>query len=82
MATHKRRGFAELLSDRRGQLDAPHYPEQVAAIVAAMVGAFRNKKKVLWCGNGGSAADASIWQRNSAGAFYANAAAYRPKRFR
>jgi D-sedoheptulose 7-phosphate isomerase len=53
-----RRDFAALLADRRGQLDAPHFPEQVAAIVAAMVLAFRSGKKVLWCGNGGSAADA------------------------
>src|SRR5476649_2723486 len=58
MHTSVRRGFAELLADRRGQLDFPRYPEQVAAIVAAMVAAFRNGKKVLWCGNGGSAADA------------------------
>jgi D-sedoheptulose 7-phosphate isomerase len=64
-----RRGFAELLSDRRGQLDAPRYPEQVAAIVAAMVDAFRNGKKVLWCGNGGSAADAQHLAAEFSGRF-------------
>ena len=64
-----RRDFAALLDDRRGQLDAPHYPEQVAAIVAAMVDAFRNGKKVLWCGNGGSAADAQHLAAEFSGRF-------------
>jgi D-sedoheptulose 7-phosphate isomerase len=64
-----RRDFATLLADRRGQLDAPRYPEQVAAIVAAIVTAFRNKKKVLWCGNGGSAADAQHLAAEFSGRF-------------
>jgi D-sedoheptulose 7-phosphate isomerase len=65
----ERRGFAALLADRKGQLEAPHYPEQVAAIVAAIVGAFRNGKKVLWCGNGGSAADAQHLAAEFSGRF-------------
>ncbi len=70
MATFtERRGFAALLADRKGQLEAPHYPEQVAAIVAAIVGAFRNGKKVLWCGNGGSAADAQHLAAEFSGRF-------------
>jgi len=55
---HERRGFDELLADRAGLLDAPHYRRQVAAIVEALVTALRDGKKVLWCGNGGSAAEA------------------------
>jgi D-sedoheptulose 7-phosphate isomerase len=66
---NQRRDFAELLADRRGQLDAPRYPEQVAAIVAAMVDAFRSGKKVLWCGNGGSAADAQHLAAEFSGRF-------------
>jgi D-sedoheptulose 7-phosphate isomerase len=70
MATFtERRDFAALLADRRGQLDAPRYPEQVAAIVAAIVDAFRNGKKVLWCGNGGSAADAQHLAAEFSGRF-------------
>ena len=65
----KRRGFAELLADRRGLLDAPHYPEQVAAVSAALVAAFRSGKKVLWCGNGGSAADAQHLAAEFSGRF-------------
>jgi D-sedoheptulose 7-phosphate isomerase len=53
-----RRDFDELLADRRALLDEPRYREQVAAIVDAVVKALRDGKKVLWCGNGGSAAEA------------------------
>ena len=53
-----KRDFDELLADRDGLLDAPHYRQQVAAIVEAIVTALRDGKKVLWCGNGGSAAEA------------------------
>ncbi|MGC2633554.1 MAG: SIS domain-containing protein [Candidatus Cybelea sp.] len=55
---HGRRDFDELLADRRGLLDVPKYREQVEAIVDAVVTALRAGKKVLWCGNGGSAAEA------------------------
>jgi len=53
-----RRDFAELLADRRGLLEAAHYRVQVEAIVDVIVDALRAGKKVLWCGNGGSAAEA------------------------
>lgn len=52
------RDFAALLADRRGLLDAPHYAGQVAAIVDAMVRALQSGKRIYWCGNGGSAAEA------------------------
>lgn len=53
-----RRDFDELLADRRALLDEPRYREQVRAIVDAVVDALRDGKKILWCGNGGSAAEA------------------------
>jgi D-sedoheptulose 7-phosphate isomerase len=64
-----RRGFGELLADRKGQLERPHYAPQVAAIVAAIAGAFRNGNKVLWFGNGGSAADAQHLAAEFSGRF-------------
>ena len=64
-----RRGFDELLADRKGQLERPHYGPQVAAIVAAIAGAFRNGNKVLWFGNGGSAADAQHLAAEFSGRF-------------
>jgi len=64
-----KRDFTELLADRKGLLDDPRYPGQVAAIVAAMIVAFRAGKKVLWFGNGGSAADAQHLAAEFSGRF-------------
>lgn len=63
------RGFDELLADRKGLLENPRYPAQVGAIVAAMVKAFRAGRKVLWFGNGGSAADAQHLAAEFSGRF-------------
>ena len=64
-----RRGFDELLADRRGLLDEARYPIQVAAIVSSIVAAFRNGRKVYWFGNGGSAADAQHLAAEFSGRF-------------
>lgn len=64
-----RRGFDELLADRKGLLDPPRYAAQVAAIVAAITAAFRSGNKVLWFGNGGSAADAQHLAAEFSGRF-------------
>jgi D-sedoheptulose 7-phosphate isomerase len=64
-----KRGFEELLADRRGLLDAPHYRAQVEAIADAIVMALRDGKKVLWCGNGGSAAEAQHMAAELSGRF-------------
>ena len=66
---HRRRDFAELLADRRGHLEAEHYPQQVAAIVGVMTAALRGGGKVLWFGNGGSAADAQHLAAELSGRF-------------
>ncbi len=64
-----RRDFAELLDDRRGLLDRAHYREQVEAIADALVTALRSGNKVLWCGNGGSAAEAQHMAAELSGRF-------------
>jgi D-sedoheptulose 7-phosphate isomerase len=69
MKYHGRRDFAELLEDRRGLLDADHYRAQVEEIVEAIVMALRTGKKVLWCGNGGSAAEAQHMAAELSGRF-------------
>jgi D-sedoheptulose 7-phosphate isomerase len=66
---HGKRDFDELLSDRRGLLDAPQYREAVEAIVEAVVAALRAGNKVLWCGNGGSAAEAQHMAAELSGRF-------------
>lgn len=64
-----KRGFDELLADRRGLLEAPHYRAQVEAVVDAVVTALRAGNKVLWCGNGGSAAEAQHMAAELSGRF-------------
>ena len=63
------RGFDELLADRRGMLEPPHYREQCEAIADAMVKALRRGNKILWMGNGGSAAEAQHMAAELSGRF-------------
>ncbi|HUA09411.1 MAG TPA: SIS domain-containing protein [Candidatus Acidoferrales bacterium] len=53
-----RRNFDELLADRAVLRDMASYEPQVLAIVDVVVGALRAGKRIYWCGNGGSAAEA------------------------
>lgn len=71
------RGFADLLSDRKNLLDEPRYVAQLTAIVAAMVRAFSTRRKVLWFGNGGSAADAQHLAAKFSGRFLRDRGALR-----
>lgn len=64
-----RRGFDDLLADRRGIYDAPYYREQCEAIADAMVKALRRGNKILWMGNGGSAAEAQHMAAELSGRF-------------
>jgi D-sedoheptulose 7-phosphate isomerase len=64
-----RRSFAELLADRNGLLEEPRYEHQVTAIASALTAAFKSGKKVLWFGNGGSAADAQHLAAEFSGRF-------------
>ena len=64
-----RRSFSELLADRKDLIYAERYPAQVEAIVKAIVKAFKSGKKVLWMGNGGSAADAQHLAAEFSGRF-------------
>ena len=52
------RGFDALLADRDVLRDMTHYKREVEAIVDAIVAALRDGKRIYWCGNGGSAAEA------------------------
>ncbi|GAC1443615.1 MAG: D-sedoheptulose 7-phosphate isomerase [Vulcanimicrobiaceae bacterium] len=58
-----------MLDDRRGLLDADRYEAVVDRIAAALIAAFRAGRKVLWCGNGGSAADAQHLAAEFSGRF-------------
>jgi D-sedoheptulose 7-phosphate isomerase len=52
------RGFEALLADRAVLRDMTRYQADVEAIVDAIVTALRAGKRIYWCGNGGSAAEA------------------------
>jgi len=65
----ERRDFRALLADRKGLLEATHYQGQCEAIAQAILTAFRSGKKVLWFGNGGSAADAQHLAAEFSGRF-------------
>ena len=67
--TAARRDYRALLADRRGLLDAEHFQGQVETIAQAIITAFRSGKKVLWFGNGGSAADAQHLAAEFSGRF-------------
>ncbi|HET6276048.1 MAG TPA: SIS domain-containing protein [Candidatus Cybelea sp.] len=69
MNEYGRRSFDELIAERHGLLDSPHYRAQVEAIAGTIVVALRNGKKVLWCGNGGSAAEAQHMAAELSGRF-------------
>jgi D-sedoheptulose 7-phosphate isomerase len=50
-------------------LDAPHYESQCIAIADAIAAAIKNGNKVLWMGNGGSAAEAQHMSAELSGRF-------------
>ncbi len=64
-----RRTFRDMLDDRRGLLDADRYETVVDRIARTLIAAFRAGRKVLWCGNGGSAADAQHLAAEFSGRF-------------
>ncbi len=58
-----------MLDDRRGLLDADRYEAVVERIASTILDAFRAGRKVFWCGNGGSAADAQHLAAEFSGRF-------------
>ncbi|MBV9102749.1 MAG: SIS domain-containing protein, partial [Candidatus Eremiobacteraeota bacterium] len=58
-----------MLSDRRGLLDPDRYEGVVTEIATRLITAFRGGRKVLWMGNGGSAADAQHLAAEFSGRF-------------
>ena len=64
-----KRTFREMLDDRRGLLDADRYEPVVERIARTLIAAFSAGRKVLWMGNGGSAADAQHLAAEFSGRF-------------
>ena len=64
-----KRGFDELIADRRGIFELPQYRTQIEAIADCVVAALRAGQRVYWCGNGGSAAEAQHMAAELSGRF-------------
>jgi D-sedoheptulose 7-phosphate isomerase len=64
-----KRSFRELLEDRRGLLDADRYEAVCERVARTLIAAFSAGRKVLWLGNGGSAADAQHLAAELSGRF-------------
>ncbi|HKK79158.1 MAG TPA: D-sedoheptulose 7-phosphate isomerase [Phaeodactylibacter sp.] len=60
----------ESITVKQALLDSEHLLDAIAAATDACVAAFRQKGKVLFCGNGGSAADAQHLAAELSGRFY------------
>jgi D-sedoheptulose 7-phosphate isomerase len=65
----RRRTFREMLDDRTGLLDPDRYEVVVDRIARTITAAFSAGRKVLWMGNGGSAADAQHLAAEFSGRF-------------
>jgi D-sedoheptulose 7-phosphate isomerase len=64
-----KRTFREMLADRTGLLDAERYEAVVDRVARTLIAAFSAGRKVLWMGNGGSAADAQHLAAEFSGRF-------------
>ncbi|HET9031029.1 MAG TPA: SIS domain-containing protein [Candidatus Aquilonibacter sp.] len=53
------RSFEELLQDRAAIFSPEHYSADVARIVDSLTDCLSSGNRIYWCGNGGSAAEAS-----------------------
>jgi D-sedoheptulose 7-phosphate isomerase len=58
-----------MLDDRRGLLDAERYEAVCERVARTLIAAFSAGRKVLWMGNGGSAADAQHLAAEFSGRF-------------
>jgi D-sedoheptulose 7-phosphate isomerase len=65
----RKRSFRQILDDRRGLLDPDRYEAVVDRIARTLIAAFAAGRKVLWFGNGGSAADAQHLAAEFSGRF-------------
>lgn len=55
---------------KQSLLENTHFMEQIQKVISLIVQAYKENKKVLFCGNGGSAADAQHLAAELSGRFY------------
>lgn len=64
------RSIESSISTKQQILSNPQLLETIQAIAEVMVNALKSGKRILWCGNGGSAADAQHLAAELSGRFY------------
>ena len=64
------RSIAGSIATKQQILDTPELLDTIQRVADVMVEALRNGRRILWCGNGGSAADAQHLAAELSGRFY------------
>lgn len=64
------RSIASSIATKQQILDTPELLDTIRRVADVMVEALRNGRRILWCGNGGSAADAQHLAAELSGRFY------------
>ena len=64
------RSIAGSIATKQQILDTPELLDTIRRVANVMVEALRNGRRILWCGNGGSAADAQHLAAELSGRFY------------
>ena len=64
------RSIQESIATKQQILDNQALLDTIQAVAQVMINALRDGKRILWCGNGGSAADAQHLAAELSGRFY------------
>ncbi len=64
------RSIADSIAAKQAMLNNPELLQTIQQVADTMVTALRNGNRILWCGNGGSAADAQHLAAELSGRFY------------
>ena len=65
-----KRSINDSISTKLAILGSPDFLNRIEAVADVMVKALQDGKRILWCGNGGSAADAQHLAAELSGRFY------------
>ena len=65
-----KRSITDSIAAKKAILENPAFLTRIETVAQVMVDALRNGKRILWCGNGGSAADAQHLAAELSGRFY------------
>lgn len=64
------RSISDSIAAKQAMLNNPELLQTIQQVADTMIAALRNGNRILWCGNGGSAADAQHLAAELSGRFY------------